>query len=99
MRPLFSRFELGLCYDRFSRALRRDAVDFELEGVQHDVVGRLVDDDGYLHSTLKRELLEIGRQMNLVAFGSYVFWEPVVLNRICERRAILIEHRDLFLGI
>src|ERR1700738_2383281 len=93
MSALFSGLELGLCGEGFSCALRHDAVYFELEGIQHDLVGRLVDDDGYPHSTLKRECLEIGRQVNFVALGGYVFWQPIILNRIRERRSILIEHR------
>ncbi len=94
MCTLFGGFELGLSGQRFSRALCRDAVDFELERVQHDVVSRLADDDRNSHLALKSERFEIRRQANFVALRGYGFGQPVVLNRIGQRRFILVAHRD-----
>ena len=92
MRAFLGRFQLGLRGERFPAALRGHLVDFQLERIQHDVVGRFVDDDGDIHFALKRERLEIGRQANVVAPGRDVFRQAIVLRRIGEGSSILIAH-------
>src|ERR1035437_587183 len=92
MRTFLGRLLLGLRGERYSAALRGDLVDFQLERVQHDVVGRIVDDDSDIHLALKGERLEIGRQTNFIALGRDVFRQAIIILRISEGRSILITH-------
>jgi hypothetical protein len=95
MRAFLRRFHLGFRAERFPGALRGHLVDFQLERVQHDIIGRIVDDDGDTHFALKRERGEIGRQPDVVAFGRDVFRQPIVLQTISEGSSILIAHLSL----
>ena len=95
MRAFLRRFQLDLRDDGFSAALRGHLVDFQFERVQHDIVGRFVDDDRDIHVALKRERLEVGRQPNVVALGRDVFRQAIILRRISEGSSILIAHLSL----